>query len=52
MPHWPQALDAEDHIQAALTAWRVGSLYRTPQACAMAHRVPPTTFQKQLQGKH
>ena len=30
MPRRPQALDAEDRIQAALTAWRAGSLYRSP----------------------
>jgi len=44
MPRWPQAPDAEDYMQAALTAWRVGGLYRSPQACADAHGVPPTTF--------
>jgi len=30
MPRWPQALDAEDRMQAALTAWQAGSLYCTP----------------------
>ncbi len=52
MPHWPQAPDAEDRMEAALTAWRAGGLYRSAQACAIAHRVPPTTFRKRLQNKH
>ena len=52
MPRWPRALDAEDRIQAALTAWRAGGLYRSPKAYANAHGVSPTTFQKRLHGKH
>ena len=52
MPRWPQAPDAEDRMQAALTAWRAGGLYCHPQAYADAHGVPPTTFRKRLHGKH
>ena len=52
MPRWPQAPGAEDRLQAALTAWRVGGLYGSAEACAKAHGVPPTTFRKRLQGKH
>ena len=44
MPHWPQAPDAEDRMEAALTAWRAGGLYHSPKACANAHGVSPTTF--------
>jgi len=44
MPRWPRALDAEDRMQAALTAWRAGGLYRSPKACANAYRVSPTIF--------
>ena len=28
MPSKPRALDAEDYLQATLTAWRTGGLYR------------------------
>ena len=52
MPRWPRALDAEDRMQAALTAWRAGGLYRSPEACANAYGVSPTTFRKRLHGKH
>ena len=45
-------LGAEDRLQAALTAWRVGGLYKSAEACAKAHGVQPTTFRKRLQGKH
>lgn len=39
MPRRPQALGTEDHLQAALTAWRVSGLYKSAEACAKAHRV-------------
>ena len=44
MPSKPRAPDAEDHLQAALTAWRTGGLYRSPEACANAHKIIPSTF--------
>ena len=37
MPRWPQAPGAEDRLQAALTAWRVSSLYKSAEACAKAY---------------
>ena len=46
----PRAPDAEDRLQAALTAWRTGGFYRSP--CANAHAVNPSTFRRRLQGKH
>ena len=52
MPRWPRALDAADCIQAALSTWRAGGLYRSPEACANAHGVSPTTFRKRLHSKH
>ena len=52
MPSKPCAPDAEDRLQAALTAWRTGGLYRSQEACANAHAVNPSTFRKRLQGKH
>ena len=42
---------AEDYLQAALTAWRIGGFYRSPEACAKAHEVYPSTFRRRLQGK-
>ena len=39
MPRWPRALDAEDRLQAALTAWRTASLYKSAEPCAKAHDV-------------
>ena len=41
MPRWPQAPRAEDHLQAALTTWRVGSLYKSAEVYTKAHKVPP-----------
>ena len=44
MPRWPRALDAEDRLQAALTAWRIISLYKSAKAYAKAHEVNLVTF--------
>lgn len=52
MPSKPCVPYAENRIQAALTAWRTGGLYRSPAACAKAHGVHPSTFRRRLQGKH
>ena len=52
MPSKPRALGADDRLQAALTAWRTGGFYRSPEACAKAHEVTPSTFRRRLQGKH
>jgi len=55
MPSQPRALDAEDRLQAALTAWRTGGLYRSLEACANANAVRqkslflPRVVVKQLQ---
>ena len=51
-PSKPRALGTEDHLRAALTAWRIGGFYRSPEACAKAHKVHPSTFRRRLQGKH
>ena len=48
MPRWPRALDAEDRLQAALTAWRTASLYKSAEACAKAHEASPVTFCQRL----
>jgi len=39
MPSKPHALDAEDRLQAALTAWRTGGLYRSLEACENVNAV-------------
>jgi len=44
MPSKPCALGAKDCLQAALTAWQIGSFYCSTEACAKAHKVPPSTF--------
>jgi hypothetical protein len=51
MSRWPCTPDAEDRLQAALTAWRTISLYKGAKAYAKAHKVNPVTFRQQLQGK-
>ena len=48
MPCWPRALDTEDRLQAALTAWRIASLYRSPEAYAKAYNISPVTFRRRL----
>ena len=48
MPCWPRALDAEDRLQAALTAWRTASLYKSAEAYATAYEVNPVTFRRRL----
>ena len=40
----PHTLDAEDRLQAALTAWQTGGLYYSPEAYANAYIVNPSTF--------
>jgi hypothetical protein len=37
MPYWPRALDAEDRLQAALTAWQIASLYKSAKPYAKVH---------------
>ena len=44
MPSKPRAPGAEDRLQAALTTWQIGGFYRSTEACARAHEVPPSTF--------
>ena len=39
MLRWRQAPGTEDRLQAALTAWRVGGLYKSAEACAKAYGV-------------
>jgi hypothetical protein len=52
MPSKPRAPGAEDRLQAALTAWRIGGFYRSPEAYTKAYNILPSTFQRRLQGKH
>jgi len=44
MPFKPYIPDAENRLQAALTAWRTGGLYCSLVACAKAYEVYPSTF--------
>ena len=44
MPSKPCALDAEDCLQAALTAWRTGGLYYSLEVCVNTYKVIPSTF--------
>jgi len=55
MPSKPRALDAEDRLQAALTAWQTRGLYCSLEACVNANTVRqkslflPQVVVKQLQ---
>ena len=44
MPCWPRAPDAENQLQAALTAWQTTSLYKSAKACVKAYEVNPVIF--------
>jgi len=44
MPSKPRAPGVEDRLQAALTAWRISGFYPSPETCAKAYEVPPSTF--------
>ena len=48
MSRGPRAPDAEDRLQAALTAWRTTSLYKSAEAYAKAYKVNPVTFRWRL----
>ena len=50
MPRWPQAPDAEEKIQLAIKAYKLGH-YKSKEGCAKAYNINPNTFRRRLSGK-